>query len=147
MTRRLARTTAVPHCVLPVGDQPVVAAHEAGPEDALRLRIDVALDLPWARPSSWSAPAAYAEGVVRLYARHGDDNGSEIAGELPCRAGQLRMQSTLREKVREVGDPRVRHELLSSTPVRAIIAGLPRRNGNQGRDSEIRNRENARRGT
>ena len=28
-----------------------------------------------------------------------------------------------------------------------IIAGLPRRNGNQGRDSEIRNRENARRGT
>ena len=36
--------------------------------------------------------------------------------ELSRRAWQLRVQSTVLEKVREVGDARVRHERLCSTP-------------------------------
>ena len=89
MARVLAGLAEVPHRVLPVGDQSIVAADQAGPMDGIRLWIDVALDLPWTRTAPWSPAAGYAERVVRLRAGYRRNNLSEILSQPERRGREL----------------------------------------------------------
>ena len=94
----------------------------------MRFGNDVPLDFPWAWPPARSASAANAEGIVRLHAGRCSDQRPEMIDQRAGRSRQRGMESTRFQKMREIGDPGIRHERLSSTPaVRPIIAGLPRR--------------------
>jgi len=100
MARVLAGLGEVPHRVLPVGDQSIVAAHQTFPVDGVRLWNDVALDLPWTRAPARSAAAADTQRIVRLRSGYRRDNLSEILNQPERRARELAGQSAVFQKVR-----------------------------------------------